>query len=442
MFYIDKTKEMTIDYLQTIINIFITKYKPKLVRYKRYFDGKQDIIFKPQTDEKPSNIVVTNFTSLIVDNFQGYLTGLPITLKSKDDIEELQRVLKSNDYQTEDNKLLENALIYGISYELSYLDENSEVKFTIIDSENSFPIYSNTVDKELLYFVRLYSVDNIEYSSPQYIVELYSNGNIRRFKSDLNYTSLIEFENSSNVFGKVPVSIFNLNNENVSIFDKVMTLQDAYNTLQSGEIDDFQSFCDAYLVLTNLTADEEDIASMRKNRLLMLDDSGKADYLTKSINDTQIDNMLANIEKNIFLVSNCMNFADDKLMAQSGIAIKYKLIGMESKSSNIEKQMRKALNSRIKFIAEILNYKGYAINTDDIEIVFTRNIPVDALQIAQMTTLLRGLVSDKTLLSLLPFVADASIEQSEVSNQPKIETLVGGDLNPEQAQDSANKSMV
>ena len=46
----------------------------------------------------------------------------------------------------------------------------------------------------------------------------------------------------------------------------------------------------------------------------------------------------------------------------------------------------------------------------DVDIVFTRNLPTDDLTIAQTINQLRGVVSTRTLLSLLPFVRDVDKE--------------------------------
>ena len=47
------------------------------------------------------------------------------------------------------------------------------------------------------------------------------------------------------------------------MLDLVMTLQDAYNKLLSSEVDDFESFCDAYLVLKGCMADADDLVAMK-----------------------------------------------------------------------------------------------------------------------------------------------------------------------------------
>lgn len=183
-------------------------------------------------------------------------------------------------------------------------------------------------------------------------------------------------EEQPHYFQQVPFVVFKLNNEQESIFDKVMSLQDAYNELLSSEVDDFQAFTDAYLVLKGTGIDEEEAAAMRENRILMLDENDSAEYLTKSISDTQIENMLKNINDSIHVISNSPDFNDDKFMATSGIAMRYKLVGFENTSSAIVSNMTKAIQKRIELLYTVMGL----ISGDmykDVQIKFTRNLPVD-----------------------------------------------------------------
>lgn len=196
-----------------------------------------------------------------------------------------------------------------------------------------------------------------------------------------------------------------------------MSLQDAYNNLLSAEIDDFDAFADAYLILKGVVADSDDLATMKQNRVLLMDAEDSAEYLTKNISDTQIQNMLQNINDQIHKMSNSPDFNDEKLMAQSGIAMKYKLIGFENVSSAIVANMTKALQKRIELICEVLNLTDGVAMWRDIKITFTRNLPENTLETAQMVNQLRGLVSDETLLSQIPFITNPAEEVEKVKEQ-------------------------
>ena len=108
------------------------------------------------------------------------------------------------------------------------------------------------------------------------------------------------------------------------------------------------------------------------------------------------------------------NFASNT----SGVAIKYKLIGLEQIRSRKEREFKKGLQRRIELISNILKLKNKAaIDFRDIEIHFTANIPANVVEQAQIVNQLEGVVTQKTLLSLLPFVADPSEEISEIEKQ-------------------------
>ena len=95
-----------------------------------------------------------------------------------------------------------------------------------------------------------------------------------------------------------------------------MSLQDAYNSLSSSEVDDYEAFVDAYLVLMGVDADNEDLQAMKENRVILLPPSdANATYLTKNFSDTQIENILQNINDNIHKISASPDFNDENFMA-------------------------------------------------------------------------------------------------------------------------------
>lgn len=126
--------------------------------------------------------------------------------------------------------------------------------------------------------------------------------------------------------------------------------------------------------------------------------------------------MKTRLQRNIHKFSNIPDMSDDSFAGNtSGVAIKYKLIGLEQIRSRKEREFKKALQRRIELIANILKLKNQAqIDFRDVEIQFTANIPANVLEQAQIVSQLDGLISRKTLLGLLPFVTDAAAELAEL----------------------------
>ncbi|MCI9597365.1 MAG: phage portal protein [Firmicutes bacterium] len=418
IFRMDRNTRITGPLVSKIIDNFLSLHRPRLQRYLNYYDGKQDILNKRYADEtKPCNKIVTNYCFNIVQNYAGYLTGIPISYKSQQDIDSVQDVLNYNDVHNEDDEFLKNALIHGVAYEVCYCDEEGRQRFKLFDSRECVPVHTNDLAEDLLFLIHFYA-DNDVYDNVKHYVDVYTGEHVIHYTSDLKFDCMKEIGRDRHYYKQVPVSVFWLNDDKVSVFDKIMGLQDAYNTLLSAETDDFEAFADAYLVLEGMDGTRpEDIEQMKKNRVLLVGENGKACYLTKSINDTQIQNMLQNLNDTIHKIANSPDFNDEKLMAQSGIAMRYKLTGMEANASNIVSNMTKALRKRIELIATVENIKGELAVWRDIEIVFTRNLPVNELEQSQLINNLRGLVSDKTLLSQLSFIPDVDAELEQVKKE-------------------------
>lgn len=416
MFFLDKNEELSMEVLNSFIQYYMTAELPRLNKLKNYYDGKQAILMKHYEDKnKPCNRIVVNYCSGIVDNFNGYLTGNPISYSSNDNIDDILEVLRYNDYREEDSEFLKNALIYGKAYEILYLDEDGEIRFNIIDTRQGFPIYSDDLNKDLLFFVRIFPKDNLN-SLKGYNVEIYSKYDVSRYDMNDVYSNLRFIESEQHYFHQVPVSVFSLNRDEVGSFEKIISMQDAYNKLLSASEDDFESFCDAYMVIKGMTVDEEEMSKMKQNRILLLDENGEVSYLTKDIKDTALNNMLDELNGKIHRVSNSPDFGDENFANASGISLKYKLIGFENTASNIETRLIKALQKRIELISEILIMKNSSI-WRDITIVVSRNLPVDIAEIVETVNGLRGIVSDKTLLSQIPFVQDVDNEISNIDEE-------------------------
>ena len=417
VFYIDKDRELTTELLQKIIHTFNCNVRPKLQRWKDYFDGKHDILKKSYSDpSKACNRIVTNYCKIITNTYSGYICGKPVSYSSNEDITDIQEGINYNDDNAENMAWLTNALNFGIGYELQWLDEAAKPRYSQVNPLNAFAIYDNTLNSELLYFVRWYDADNFDDNNTIYL-EVYSKAAIMIYKAQGIGGALELVDTKPNYFDDVPVSVFRLNEDESNIFDCVMALNDAYNELQSAEVDDYQAWVDSYLQLIGVDADSDDIAEMKQNRVLILPEGAQAAWLTKNANDTQIVNMLKNIKENIFKVTACPDMADENFLAQSGTALAYKLVGFENVASGIVAQFTKAIQRRIELMCNILNLKATEAVWRDVNINFVRNLPVNITETIQLVNALKGTVSDKTLLAQLPFIDDIESELEAVAEQ-------------------------
>ncbi len=422
MFYLNSPEELTTEKLVEFIQLFNTSVIPQYNKMYDYYIGKHEILMKkPISEDRPCNKIIDNHCNTIVNNYLGYITGKPITYTNNNtDFEEITDILKYNDVKTVDNQLLKNALIYGVAYELQYIDNNKKLRFKSISPKEMFLIKSADIEENILYAVRIYTTD---IKKQNYIIDVYNKTEHIIYTCDSGFANLIPINNISHLYKDVPVSEFILNDDNQNIFEQIISMQDCYNKLFSGEVDDFENFVDCYMLITGVQLTDEQLKTIKDTHILNLYNNNeytgeankqefKAEYLTKQIADTQIENMLNRIKKDIFSKTNCPDFTDENFSGNaSGVAIKYKILGFENVSGNIENNMRKCLQRRIELFNNILITTQIDAVWRDVEITFTRNLPDNTLTLSGNINDYKGLVSDTTLLTQIPFVTDIEEEK-------------------------------
>lgn len=422
--FIDKDTELDARKLSKIMQRFRDGCLPELKNRRGYYDGTgQAIMSRAFADAtKPNNRIVKNYCKSAVENYRGYITGVPVTYSAKnqeDDITELLDILNDNDVVNSDSEWLKNALIYGIAPQLCYINEDNEKRFRNINPEQVIPVYSADLDEELLYCIYFYPVvdwDKDEWDS-KFSVNVYDDKNIYHYISTDGFNSFTAEEPETHFFGEVPFSIFYLNDDGTSIFDCIIGLQDAYNKLLSDSVNDWEAFCDCYMVFKNGKLDEEDVEKMRQNRVISSDDDMDVFYLTKNSSDAQVMNLLDEVNTAIHTIANSPDFSSEEFGSgvSSGIALQFKLVGMSNIATNIEAQFRKAICKRI----DLLNKVFSLVDTSsyEVEISFTHNLPANISDTAQTVNQLRGLVSDETLLAQIPFIGDVKQELERIEAQ-------------------------
>ena len=441
-YYLNKDVGLTIEKLGTILQSFQTGIAPTLKKRYNYYLGKQAILQRiPSSEEKPNNMIVTNFVKSIVDTYEGYAVGVPVTYDSRiESFEELEDVLKFNDVVDEDAEYFRKGLIYGRAPEICYFDEDGRVRFRTLSPEGCFPIYDDTLNNELLYAVRFWA-DNVAVElNPAYWVEVYDRKSRTLYRSSMGFSSFELVEQAPHQFEQVPITFFSLNEEEDGIADCIFSLQDAYNSLLSDSLNDWDSFCDAYLMLVGCDADQDDLTAMKQQRCLALPEGASASFLVKDTQTTEIEHLLSTVEEKIREVASCPNFASETFGTSSGIAIRYRLMGMSNRIKAIENNFRKALQRRIELLAgasKLVN--GTEAVWRDVGIDFTDNIPQNLADLANEINAYRGLVSDRTLLTQVPFVQDVDeeLEQIKAEKAESVEIYQGFQFEEEEEEEEA-----
>ena len=421
-FKLSKDQELTTELIKKLINRNNQFNVPKFLKMDKYYRAENDILHREQADStKPNNKVAHPYASYITDTLTGYFMGEGVTYSSEDEtaLEELKMVLEYNDSQDEDMELAKDMSIYGLSIELAYCDEEGDTRIRRLDPWEVVLVYDDTLENELLYCIRYYECEDILTETKYWMIEVYSDTDVTVYKSDeLINTLTIEKGPTTHYFGLVPVVVYQNNEEQMGDFERVISLIDSYDQMESDSLNDFEYFVDAYLCLQGLVADSDDVKTMKENRILLLDADSDAKWLIKDTNDTNIENVKTRIDKDIHKFSKTPDMSDENFSGNSsGVAIKYKTLPMENIVSIKERKFKKGLQRRIELLFNIMSKMSAPYDWRAIDITFTRNLPTNDTEIAQMVSTLSGIVSNETLLAQVPFVEDIQDEQKKVEEE-------------------------
>ena len=421
MITINSIDDLTPQVISRIIDNHKSTTLPRMLKLERYYDNNNDINRRIMKDaSKPNNKVANAYASYITDTMVGYFMGEPITYNCDDKqlLENLNLLLEYNDEADENSELAKDASIFGVAFEELYVAEDGMVRFKRLDPKTVIPIYDKSIEENLLAVIRYYEDFDFALNEAVVIVEVITDNTISTYKTNNLMTILTpEFE-VPHYFGMVPVAIFENNEQQTGDFEKVISLIDAYDKMESDTLNDQEYFTDAYLALYGYTADSEDVAKMKEDRILLMDEGTSAEWLIKNGNDETAENIKNRLDKDIHKFSKCPNLADEEFASNaSGIAIKFKTLGTENLVSIKERKFKKGIQQRLELISAINAVLDSGFDWRTIEIIFTRNLPSNDTDIANMVNQLEGIVSDETLLAQIPFVDDVQTEMERVKKQ-------------------------
>lgn len=427
-------EEITQDLIKDLIERHRTE-KARILKLKEYYkNNNQTIMNKTKTDtNKPNNKLAHGFARYITDSFCGYFVGEPIKYKGENEdlLEKVNDCLAYNDEAENNIALAQESSICGYTYEVLYVDQDSELRFKVLNTEEIIAVYDNTIEEKMQFVIRYYDIFNLEDEDIKEVV-LYTKNEVVTYL--LKYDNLIEISREMHYFGDVPIADYENNSYRIGDFEPVLSLIDAYDQANSDTANDFEYFTNALLVVSGVTMDETDEVgrplNFKDNRVLnFVDPTSKAEYLIKDINDTALENYKNRLNEDIHRFTNVVNMSDQNFGGNlTGIAIKYKLTGMEYVTGIKEAKFKKGIMRRLELISAILGIKSndnYLYT--EIQPVFARNIPTNEEEKVNMAKTVYGLVSDETVLSMLPFVEDVQKEIEKITKEKEEKALEAAD---------------
>lgn len=419
-----------------IIKDLIEEHKPVrekvLALYKRY-KADEVPIFNRKFDDpnKINNKLNNSFDSEIVDTKVGYFIGHPISYqldKEQEAYEKAKETLTDfnlrNNIDDLDSETVKMATICGYSARLLYIDRDGKECVMNLHPWEVILVYDRSIN-EPQYALRYYDITIKEgrEEKTRTRVEWYDDQFVTFYIQDDTGEYVLDSTEPKNPlphqFDLIPVIVFPNNEEMQGDAEKVLNLIDAYDRAMSDENSELEQFRLAYMAFYGVEVTEEILAKARQTGAFGLPDAegegAKVEFITKQLNDTVIENHLNRLDANIMRFGKNVNMTDESFAGNlSGVAIRYKLTPLENKCITMERKMTAALRQQFRVLATAWAKKGIPFDYTNIYFDFKRNLPVNVTDEAESTSRLKGLVSERTRLSLLSFVDDVDWELEEM----------------------------
>ena len=319
-----------------------------------------------------------------------------------------------------------------------------------LSPENTFMVKDDSIEENELFAVYYYVRKDDSDTEPEHYIATVLTRNYK-YELDIQNNDSPQLTTELPVphyLGEIPVVEYLNNKLAIGDFELQIPLIDAYNALMSDRITDKEQFIDAILAIYGtLLSDEDDPGAeedqnikkvkerLKKYKVLEMPDTAKAEYLTRTFDESGVEILKKAVEQDIHKFSHVPCMSDESFGGNvSGVAMEFKLLGLENITKIKTRYYRKGLRKRLRIFCNYLAIRSKSVNPSGITMIFTRALPKNLLEISQIVANLWGKVSKKTLLSQIPFVEDvegelAAVEQEEQEALKQQAELFGSHTN-------------
>lgn len=420
LFRMKPEDEMTADKLSE----FITKHK-RIVqgRFKPLEDmyrGNYKIFRKPKKEPwKPDHRLAAPFASYIVKTWTGFFLGHPVVIATDNAkaAEAVHLIDGYNDTGDINAELASLAAIYGRAYEIYYVDENGQIGISYLSPAESFAVYDDGIEPEMLYFCRYYKD-----SKNMVRGSISDSRSVRYFRLDPSLKW--DDDPRPHGFDGVPATEFIMNADRQGIFEPVQSLINEYQEALSAKANDVDAFAEAYLKIVGPTLDDETVQFIRQNRIISYPLNGSTDktadigFLARPDADGTEEHLLDRLERLIFSLAMVTDLNSDDFRTASGVAIRYKMTAMLDLFQTAQRKFAASFNRRYRLIGSnpvspLLPDAWIGLNY-----TFTPTYPANVAEEAQTAAQLSGIVSKETQLLAIPsLVKDVKAEVDKINEE-------------------------
>lgn len=417
--FFDPPKVMTCDPAKEIdsalLAYYISKHKTEIRRYEmlwKMYRGRHAIVDAEEKDSyKPDNRIVANFARYVVETFNGYFMGKPVTVSHEDPelSKQVNRLMKLNDQDDNNAELSKLVRIYGRAYEFLYQNENTETCITYNSPLDMFMVYDDTIAQRPFFAVRYYLNEDNRLQG-----EIYTSDKVYDFiQGEKGYQIISD---QPHYYQDVPVIEYVNNDERQGIFEPVISMINAFNKALSEKANDVDYFADAYLAILGVQLDKGGLQKIRDNRIINFfgtDDPEQiknivVEFLQKPDGDSSQEHLLDRLEKLIYQMAMVTNLNSESFGNASGVGLLFKLQEMENLALAAERKFTSGMNRRFKMLFRLPTNVSASQSEEwfNLDFTFHRNIPRDVLSEINAAQEAAGLLPLEDRVSMVSTVKD------------------------------------
>ena len=395
-------------------------------RFGEYYDGKNCIIKQGAVKGRPNYSINVNMAKYIIDVATGYAFGNPIKYttdeeNAKDILDRIQYVHKNCNVAELDFQQGGDMATYGVSYQLVMAVGEGAIEDRIIFKHlnplQTFYVVDNTILETPVCGVYFYSYkeNNVDKTK----IYVYDKDYLYIFV-DKGGAVTLEGEAEPHNMGYIPI-IQCLNNDDAfSDIQCVTDLLDSLSLAVSNNTDNLQSIANAILAISGGTLNEEQIDQINEFKVANLPVGAVMQWVIKNVDPTAEQQQVDNLLNFIFQISQVPDLTDEAFGGnQSGVAMQYKLWGLDQLWVTKTTKYKKAIVQRLKILMHLLQYqfKNTVQMLDEINITFDKNLPKDNSAEYAMVQALKDVVSKRTLLENISIVDDVEEEMKALDEE-------------------------
>ena len=353
---------------------------PRLFELKDYLERRHRIDSRMRRRGLPNNRLSHDLPGYITRTAAGYLIGDAIRYEGDQPaLNAIRAAYAATDAESVDCELAVDASAYGRAVELCFADERAMPRVAQADPLRCFVVYASDALHRPLFGVSTGETRDECGKVTGMFADVYTATEVLHWQGRTASTLALTAR-ERHYFGDVPMIEYWNNPQESGDFEGVLPLIDAYDALQSDRVNDKQQFTDAILVLYGVAglAEEDGRGANERLReektLCMPDGDARVEFLTKQLSesDTEVlkDSLRADIHKLCFVP----DMTDEQFAGnQSGVALRYKLFGLEQLTRIKERWFREGLRQRLRLFGHYLELRGgQPLNADAVNITFPR----------------------------------------------------------------------